>query len=241
MNEHMTANLHQNPEGQNLDCQTTRASFSGYLDGAVSGNEMREIASHLDACPRCHAEFSSWRSMQQTLASLRTAKVPEDLGLKLRVAISREKARHDRRWADVLSVRWENAIRPMLIQVSAGFAGTVVLVGSILFLFGLFGAPEPVMANDIPLGAMTSPHYLYSAANERPIVTDQDTTVVVEAAVNSLGQVYDYKIVSGPQSSEVQKQVAEQLMLSVYEPARVFGTPVRGRVVVTFAGISVRG
>jgi len=223
------------------DCQGIRASFSDYLDGAVSGNEMREIAAHLDACAECHAEFASWRSMQQTLASLRSTKVPVDLGLKLRVAISQENARQEKRWGDVLSVHWENAIRPMLIQVSAGFAGTIVLIGSILFLFGLFGAPEPVMANDVPLGAMTAPHYLYSAANDRPIVTDQDTTVVVEAAVNASGQVYDYKIVSGPESREVENQVAEQLMLSVFEPARVFGAPVRGRVVVTFAGISVRG
>ena len=62
----------------------------------------------------------------------------------------------------------------------------------------------------------------------------------VEAAINAEGQVYDYKFVSAPESPEVQKQVAEQLMLSVFEPARVFGAPVRGRVIVTFAGISVR-
>lgn len=223
------------------DCLPVRAAFSAYLDGAVSGNTMHGIAEHLDVCSGCHAEFASWRSMQQTLASLRSARIPEDLGLKLRVAISQEKARQDKRWADGLAIRWENAIRPMLIQVSAGFAGTTVLVGSILFLFGLFATPEPVMANDVPLGAMTAPHYLYSAANDRPIVTSLDTTVVVEAAVNAKGQVYDYRIVSGPESREVQNQVAEQLMLSIFEPARVFGAPVRGRVVVTFAGISVRG
>jgi hypothetical protein len=104
----------------------------------------------------------------------------------------------------------------------------------------MVAAPEAVMAHDVPLGAMTAPHYLYSAANQRPIVTDRDTTIVVEAAINAEGQVYDYKFVSAPESPEVQKQVAEQLMLSVFEPARVFGAPVRGRVIVTFAGISVR-
>jgi anti-sigma factor RsiW len=236
MNLRITAN-HRATGG----CQDVQASFSDYLDGAVSGNDMRDIAAHLDACTECHAEFASLCSIQQGLASLRCVKVPSNLGLKLRVAISQQKAKQDKRWIDSLAVRWENAIRPMLIQVSAGFAGTMLLTGSVLLLFGLFGAPEPVMANDIPLGAMTAPHYLYSAANERPIITDEDTTVVVEAAVNAAGQVYDYKIVSGPESREVQNQVAEQLMLSVYEPARIFGTPVRGRVVVTFAGISVRG
>ena len=222
-------------------CESVRGSFSDYLDGAVSGHEMYDINAHLEACEGCKSEFASWREMQQALGSLRTPKAPRDMGLKLRVAISQAKAREDSRWMDRFAVRWENAFRPLLIQASAGFAGTIVLIGSIMLLLGMVAAPEAVMAHDVPLGAMTAPHYLYSAANDRPIITNQDTTIVVEAAINGAGQVYDYKIVSAPESSEVQKQVAEHLMLSVYEPARIFGSPVRGRVIVTFAGISVRG
>jgi anti-sigma factor RsiW len=226
------------------ECLRVQDSFSDYLDGAVTGYEMHDIATHLESCVTCKSEFASWREMQQALSDLRmtsVTKAPADMSLKLRVAISQQKAKLDSRWIDRFSVSWENAVRPMLIQVSAGFAGTIVLIGSIMLLLGMVAAPEAVMAHDVPLGAMTSPHYLYSAASQRPIVTDRDTTIVVEAAVNAIGQVYDYKIVSGPESSEVQNQVAEQLMLSVYDPARVFGSPARGRVIVTFAGISVRG
>lgn len=222
-------------------CAEIRSTFSGYLDGAVSGREMYAINAHLEDCPACKLEFASWREMQQALAGLRTAKAPPDLGLKLRVAISQLKARQASRWTDRLTVRWENALRPFVIQASAGFAGTIVLVGGIMLLLGMVAAPEAVMAHDVPLGAMTVPHYLYSVANERTIVTGRDTTIVVEAAINAAGQVYDYKIVSGPESTDVEKQVAEQLMLCVFEPARVFDSPVRGRVIVTFAGISVRG
>ena len=222
-------------------CESVRASFSDYLDGAVSGREMYDINSHLEACLGCKEEFASWREMQAALGALRAPKVPRDMGLRLRVAISQVKARRDSRWIDKFNVRWDNAFRPLLIQASAGFAGTIVLIGTIMLLFGMVAAPEAVMAHDVPLGAMTAPHYLYSAANERPILTDHDTTIVVEAMINGAGQVYDYRIVSAPENPEVQKQIAEQLMLSVYEPARVFGSPVRGRVIVTFAGISVRG
>jgi hypothetical protein len=59
--------------------------------------------------------------------------------------------------------------------------------------------------------------------------------------INENGRVYDYRIVSGPEDSAVRSQVIDQLTLSVFEPARVFGTPVRGRVVLTFSGISVQG
>jgi hypothetical protein len=179
--------------------------------------------------------------MQQALTGLRSARVPSDIALKLRVAISQEKARQEKRWIDTFRVRWENALRPMLIQVSAGFAGTIVLIGSVLLLLGVFAEPQAVMAHDVPLGAMTSPHYLYSAANQRPIIANRDTMIVIAADVNAAGRVYDYRIVSGPETPEVENQVREQLMLSVFEPARVFGSPVRGQAVITFAGISVRG
>ena len=221
-------------------CLKCRSSFSAYLDGDVSGKQMQKIAKHLETCNDCTHEFAAWRAMQRSLSSLGPAKAPADLGLKLRLAISHEHAKRKSNWLDTISVRWENAIRPMLVQVSAGFAGAVVLVGSIALLLGIVAAPEPVMANDEPLGAMTAPHYLYSSV-PRAIVTDRDAVIVVEAYVDAQGKVYDYNLVSGPESAAVQTQIVDQLLTSVFQPASVFGAPVRGRVVLTFSGISVRG
>lgn len=220
-------------------CNEIRAMFSIYLDGAVTGQQMQEIASHLDLCSPCSVDFAEARAVQETLASLRPVKAPADLGMKLRIAISHEQARSRSGWLDDFSVRWQNALRPVLLQFSAGLAGAIVLLGGVMFLLGIVAAPEPVMANDEPLGALTTPHYLYSAARPRPITTAHDTTIVVEVSVNDRGQVYDYQIVSGPSDPAVQNQVLDQLLESVFEPASVFGSPVRGRAVVTFAGISV--
>jgi hypothetical protein len=222
-------------------CRKCQSSFSAYLDGAVSGQQMQQIAQHLETCVPCSREFAALREMQQTLATLGPAKAPVDLGLKLRLAISHEQARRKSSWLDNLSLKWENAVRPMLVQVSAGFAGAVIFIGGIGLLLGMVAVPEPVMANDEPLGAMTAPHFLYSAASSNAIVTDHDSVIVVEAYVNSEGRVYDYNIVSGPSDPAVNNQVVDQLLMSVYEPASVFGTPVRGRVVLTFSGISVHG
>jgi hypothetical protein len=222
-------------------CTKYRSSFSAYLDGAVSGKQMQRIAQHLEACSACASEFDALRAMQRSLAALGPAKAPADLGLRLRLAISHEQARRKSSWIDTLSVKWDNAIRPLLVQVSAGFAGTVVFLGGIGLLFGMVAAPEPVMANDEPLAGMTAPHYLYSPVGPRAIVTDHDSVIVVEAFVNSEGRVYDYNVVSGPDDPAVHGQIVDQLMMNVYEPASVFGTPVRGRVVLTFSGISVRG
>jgi Putative zinc-finger len=222
-------------------CLKCQSSFSSYLDGDISGRQMHKIASHLESCAECEHEFTAWRATQQVLASVGPAKAPADLALRLRLAISHEHSRRKSRWIDTVSLKWDNAVRPMLLQVSAGFAGTVALVGGIALLLGLFAAPEPVLANDEPLGAMTSPHYLYSSVNPHAILTDHDGVIIVEASVNSEGKVYDYRIVSGPESPAVQSQVVDQLLTSVFQPASVFGAPVRGRVVLTFSGVSVRG
>jgi Putative zinc-finger len=221
-------------------CGKVRSSFSAYLDGAVDGRQMQAMAEHLRGCEDCRGDFEALRKMQSSLVSLGPARAPADLGTRLRVAISHEIASSKRSWRDVLALKWENTIRPWAVQVSAGAACSVVLVGSIMVLLGLFAAPQPVMANDEPLGAMTSPHYLYSAVMPRPIVTDRDSAIIVEAFVNAQGRVYDYNIVSGPEDASVRNQVADQLLLSVFEPARVFGAPVRSRVVMTFSGISVQ-
>jgi anti-sigma factor RsiW len=229
-------------------CVKLQSRFSDYLDGAVNGQEMQEIARHLEGpggagggCRDCAHELAALRSTQNALAGLGPAKPPADLALRLRVAISRENARRNSRLLDRLSVKWDNAVRPLLVQVSAGVAGSIVLVGGIMLLLGVVAAPQPVLANDEPLGAVTAPHYRYSAVLPQAIVTPQDTTIVVEAAIDKYGRVYDFDILAGPEDESVRTQVASQLLSSVFEPASAFGVPIRGHAIVTFSGISVRG
>ena len=73
------------------DCTRIQSSFSAYLDGAVNGQQMQEIARHLETCGHCAGEFDSLRAVQQSLAVLGPAKAPADLGMKLRLAISHER------------------------------------------------------------------------------------------------------------------------------------------------------
>jgi hypothetical protein len=234
-------------------CTEIQARFSSYLDGAISGHEMLEISRHIDGfedgvnggsvagCEDCAGELAAWRLTQNALSSLGPAKAPVDLALKLRVAISHEHARRESRLTDRLSLAWDNMVRPFVVQFSAGLAGTVVLGGCVMLLLGMFAVPQPVLANDEPLGALTAPHFLYSTVSPGDVVTAHDTTIVVEASVDASGRVYDFTIVSGPQDEAVRTQVADQLLGSVFQPASAFGVPIRGRVVMTFGGISVRG
>jgi anti-sigma factor RsiW len=222
-------------------CAAVRESFSGYLDGAISGREMQTLHAHLEACLECKSEFEAWRGVQQVLGTVGALKAPADLGLRLRLAISHESARRQGHWWDVITSRWDNMLRPALVQASAGLAGAVVLIGSIAMLVGVVAAPQAVLANDEPLGALTSPHYLYSATHLEPVMTPTDATIVIQADVNAAGKVYDYTILSGPKDDSTNAQVRDQLLLQIYEPARVFGEPIKGQVLITFSGVSVHG
>jgi len=229
-------------------CDNIRNSFSDYLDGAVSGHEMQSIAAHLESCTSCTEEFAAWRAMQQTLTTLRTNKAPRDLGLKLRLAISRERAASQSNWRDTLSLTWDNMLRPFVVQATGGLACAIALVTTITFLLGVVPPPNAVLANDEPLGAITAPHYLYSAVMPQPIVVGgQDpnvsSTIVLEAMINSSGRVYDYTVISapdGPEAPAIQAQVVDQLLLAVFRPASVFGVPVKGHILMTFSGVSIR-
>lgn len=234
-------------------CEEIQARFSSYLDGAISGHEMQEISEHIGGfedparggrvagCETCAQELAAWRLTQDAVSSLGPAKAPADLALKLRIAISHEQARRESRFTDRLSLAWDNTVRPLVLQLSAGLAGTLALGGGLILLLGMVAAPQAVLANDEPLGALTPPHYMYSIVSPGNIVTEHDAGIVVEASVDAAGRVYDFTIVAGPDDAGVRTQVANQLLGYVFQPASAFGVPIRGRVVMTFSGISVRG
>ena len=51
-------------------CSSIRDRFSEYLDGALTGVAMQQVAAHLESCAACSGEFSDWRQLQQGQGSL---------------------------------------------------------------------------------------------------------------------------------------------------------------------------
>jgi hypothetical protein len=223
-------------------CIPVRAQFSAYLDGALTGVAMQSVARHLESCPECEREFAGWRNMQQSLANLGPAQAPPDLALRLRVALSQELAKTPRNTFEIWKVRWQNTVAPLLLQASAGFASTILLLGTVVLMVGTLAAPEPASARDEPIGMATSPRFLYSSLSGDNAMSDwKSGPVVVEAYVDGHGQVYDYRIVSGPNDEETRGELENLLLFSVFQPAHIFGQPVRGIAVLSFSGVSVQG
>ena len=223
-------------------CDTTRANFTEYLDGRLTGRQMQRVAAHLDRCSACAAEWAEMRAMHNTLATLGPVREPADLLLKIRVAVSHERVRAQQKPFAAWQLVWKNSVGPFLLQAGAGFASAMLLLGSVIVLVTMFAQPQRVNAMDEPLGNATAPRFLYlSPLAESNGIGDPSAPVVVEAYVNGAGRVYDYRIVSGPTDPATRSQVENLLLYSVFEPARFFGQPVRGLAVLSFAGVSVRG
>jgi len=202
---------------------------------------MQSIAAHLSSCPECAAEFEGWRAMQNALYRLGPAKAPNDLALRLRVAISRERARTPRNWLADLRVRWENSLRPLVLQASAGFVSSVLLIGTVALMVGTLAAPPAAVASNDSSETATAPRLLYSNAEGSGAFFSPSHAVVVEAYVDGQGQVYDYRIVAGPRDPSTRAAIENMLLFSIFQPAMMYGQPVRGVALISFSGVSVRG
>ena len=196
-------------------CNAVQTMFTEYLDGRLSGREMQEIAAHLGDCQECAGEWKSLKRVQSSLAALGPAPEPEDLPLRIRVAISHECARRQSPF-HTLNLAWRETVGPFLLQAAGGFASAVLLLGTVIVLVSMFAQPERVQATaDEPLGNVTAPHFLYlsSVVDNNPI-GDLSGPIVIEAYVNGAGQVYDYRIVSGPTDEATRSQVENLLLWS---------------------------
>jgi hypothetical protein len=225
------------------ECQTARANFTEYLDGRLNGREMQRVSAHVDACRSCASEWKTLRETQATLALLGPVQPPEDLLLRVRVAVSQERARKVRKPFEAWNLAWKNSVGPFLLQAGAGLASAVLLLGSVILLVTMFAQPEMAQATkDEPLGNPTAPR-LVSLSNGTGNMEMNGIAgpVVVEAYVNGAGDMYDYRIVSGPSDEATRSQIENLLVSSHFDPARYFGQPVRGLAVLSFSGVSVRG
>ncbi len=225
-------------------CKEVRASFSEYLDGLLNGREMQLIAAHLDGCRECAREWELLRQAQLSLAELGPVPEPEDLLLRIRVALSQERARSLRGPFYGWGLAWKNTVGPFLFRASAGFASAVLLLGTLVVLVTTFTQPQmaQVSNQDVSPGAATAPRLLYlSSGAGSDGISGASSSVVVEAYVNDQGEVYDYRIVSGPTDAATRSQIENMLLFSVFAPARFLGQPVSGLAVLSFADISVRG
>jgi len=223
-----------------LQCPQAKRLLSPYLDGAVTGTEMLALERHLLDCGACYCEYQELRRTQQLLTSVRYRKVPADLGLKLRLAMSREAAQAKRPAFEGLRVRLENAFDAFMVPATAGFLSAVIIFGIAMVYFV---APSSLQAgSDVPLVMVNTAPELQQSALSMTLDTIDADSLVIEAYVDANGRVQDYRILSDTEESkEVLPQVKRMLIFTTFRPALSMGRPTSSRAVLSFSKISVKG
>jgi hypothetical protein len=223
-----------------MKCTEAKPLLSSYLDGAVSGIEMHALQEHMRNCPACHQEYRLLRQTQQLLMNAGRPQPPADLGLKLRLAISREAAESRRPRFEGLRVRLENTLNAVMVPATAGLMCALLIFGVIM---GILGLPGQLQANndDVPLMLNTGPELQQSAFGTTLSSINADS-LVIEAYVDANGRVEDYKILSDPgDAQKLMPQLKRMLIFTTFRPAMSMGRPISSRAVLSFAKISVRG
>lgn len=220
-----------------MKCAQAKSLFSPYLDGAVTGKQMRALGQHLETCASCGWEYVSLQRTQQLLSKMGPKKAPADLALKLRVAISHEVAHAKRPYLGGMLIRIENALNAFMVPATAGLSTAVVIF---VLLMG-FLAPLQADNPDVPLMLYTAPQ-LQQSAFRTALDSINDDSLVIEAYVDSNGRVQDYRILSNPKESmDLLPQVKNMLIFTTFRPATSMGRPTAGRAVLSFSKISVKG
>lgn len=222
-----------------MTCTQSKSMLSAYLDGAVTGKQMQAIDRHLRECPSCEREYQSLCRTQSVLAQLGPARVPEDLSLKLRLAISHEALRRRTPYFANLILHVQNGLRAFMVPATTGLVATVLIFG---VLIGLLASPPPVHANasDVPLTFATDPELQPSSFGFSMGVGNADS-LLIQAYIDANGRVQDYRIISGSENPKDIHELRNMLILATFRPATWMGMPRPGTVILSFSKISVKG
>jgi Putative zinc-finger len=223
-----------------MGCAVAKRLLSPYLDSAITGTEMRALQQHLEECAACMREYRWLRQTQQLLTSVGRTKEPPDLGLKLRLAISREAAAARRGRYEGFRVRLKDALKAFMVPATAGLVCALLIFGLVTAILAM---PGQLQANneDVPLVLNTGPELQESAFGTTLNSMDSES-LVIEAYVDQNGRVQDYKILSDPGASQqLLPEVKRMLIFTTFRPAMSMGHPISSRAVLSFSKISVRG
>ena len=205
---------------------------------------LQDAGSNHAAASQPVEELQSERELtDNALRMLSPAEVPAELALSIRLALSHERVRANRRFLGRVRHRWEafceNSLRPFGLQAGVIAVALLAVAGGVVML-GAVAPQQAVEANDIPLAGFSTPRYLYSVAGEQAIGGVGEQPLMVQAMIDRDGRVYDYHVVSGMLDTAASAALQQRMVTGVFQPAKVFGEPVRGSVLLTFADVVVR-
>lgn len=217
-----------------MNCIQARPLFSSYLDSAVKGAEMQEIAQHLGQCNDCRSEYARLEGTRSLVASLGRKQAPPDLAFKIRISLASARSRGWREVMRARMVRLENAFDAFMLPATVGMAAAIFAFAA---LIGFFVQPAIDVSADVPTVFYTPPRLESAAFND----LDIDPSLLIEIDIDATGRVQNYRIVAGRDDVQIREQLNRALLFTIFAPAQSFGRPVPAKAVLSFASIYVKG
>jgi hypothetical protein len=237
-----------------VNCEKVKQLLPGYLDGAVMTGTWSDthvsIGHHLEICGDCRGELRAYQALSSMMSGVQRPAPPADLALKIRVAAAQRLS--DRTWLHYArraqtqaELVLKNILEPLAIPATGGFTVAFVVFVLVCQLLGL-GMPLRAGSNDSPTNLL-QPARLEALA-PFPITGLEESghagphALLVEATVSSQGEAVSYRILAGPDTDTIRRQLNLVLLFSRFRPQMSFGRFTSGgRVVLSFSDISIRG
>ncbi len=212
-------------------CIEIRNHFSDYLDDLCTLEARKSIRYHMSFCEVCRDQLEQWQLVREELRALPRRQVPPELALRLRVQVSQRLHKNP---FSLLWVRFENALKPLLIPATGGVLTAVIC-------FCLFMGSHVVPVTDAPDVTVqwATPARVQELA-PMDFVSD-DNGLLLVTQINAEGRVKGYRLLSGQGSPELMQRLDRMIYFSIFQPATMFGRPTDGQVVLSLRRITVRG
>ena len=237
-----------------MECEKVKRLLPGYLDGAMPTGTWSDthvsVGHHLEGCEDCRDELRAYQVMSSMMACVQRPTPPADLALQIRVAAAQRLS--DRNWVHYVrrartraDLVLKNILEPLAIPATGGFTVAFIVFVLVCQLLGL-GVPLRAVTNDSPTNLL-QPARLEALA-PFPITGLEESghsgphALLVEATVNAQGEAVSYRILAGPDTDTVRRQLNLVLLFSRFRPQMSFGRfTAGGRVVLSFSDLSIRG
>jgi anti-sigma factor RsiW len=205
-----------------------KRQISAYRDHSLSQEQFRGLWSHLHHCGECREELDSYEELGGMLRRVPVPDIPADLEFRVRLRLSQARYQRQRpSWLSTFVDEWRHL----------AFPGATGLLSAVLLLFIFATHFTPAVragGGDVMLDLRTSARI----RDSRVLDLDSESgDIVVQLLIDRQGRVADYSILAGNYTPEDVRKLRNNLLFAVFDPARIFGTPVSETIIF----VQIRG
>src|SRR5271157_4309903 len=115
-----------------MNCNKIAGQLPGYLDGALGSRTRARVREHMENCAGCREQLERYRKLTNLLSRTAASAPPEDLPLRIRVAVAQAREGHGfagwlAAWRSRAWLVLENVLKPLALPATGGFVSAMLV------------------------------------------------------------------------------------------------------------------